>query len=196
MGVMALAQSFIYLISASLLLPDMLLLCLNTVIIIFYAGVFFSDWLERARMKTPGPEELKKCASELDGSGVLPHGPAAFLRALKAVPQLTGADAALLAHREISRMMKSMDKLKIIVRAGPGLGLIGTLIPMGTGLASLGQGDIAKLNAEMVIAFTATVVGLSQGLAAYFFYIIRRRWLDEDSRNIEYLAEIISDGKN
>jgi biopolymer transport protein ExbB/TolQ len=60
--------------------------------------------------------------------------------------------------------------------------LLGTLIPMGTGLASLGQGDLTKLSSDLVIAFTTTVVGLAAGTVAFCFYTVRRRWLEGTSK--------------
>ncbi len=82
----------------------------------------------------------------------------------------------------------------MIIRIGPSLGLIGTLIPMGTGLAALGQGDMTGLSSDLVIAFTTTVVGLAVGIVAYFFYTIKRRWVEEDIKNIELATEILASG--
>ncbi|MGD9217403.1 MAG: MotA/TolQ/ExbB proton channel family protein, partial [Desulfobacteraceae bacterium] len=67
---------------------------------------------------------------------------------------------------------------------------IGTLIPMGTGLAALGQGDMTKLSTDLVIAFTTTVTGLAIGTAAFFFYTVRRRWIEEDIKNMELATEM------
>ena len=77
------------------------------------------------------------------------------------------------------------------MRTGPSLGLLGTLIPMGTGLASLGQGDLTKLSSDLVIAFTTTVVGMAVGTLAFCFYTIRRRWLEEDIKNMEMATELL-----
>ena len=88
------------------------------------------------------------------------------------------------------KLWKSMDRLRILVRVAPSLGLIGTLIPMGTGLAALGQGDMTRLTTDLVIAFTTTVVGLAIGTVSFFFYTIRRRWIEEDIKNMELATEI------
>ncbi len=92
------------------------------------------------------------------------------------------------------KLWKSMDRLRILVRAAPSLGLIGTLIPMGTGLAALGQGDTTKLSTDLVIAFTTTVTGLAIGTAAFFFYTVRRRWIEEDIKNMELATELEAAG--
>ncbi|WP_246804102.1 MotA/TolQ/ExbB proton channel family protein [Desulfosarcina cetonica] len=91
------------------------------------------------------------------------------------------------------KLWKSMDRLRILVRAAPSLGLIGTLIPMGTGLAALGQGDMTRLTTDLVIAFTTTVVGLAIGTVAFFLYTIRRRWIEEDIKNMELATEMLMD---
>ena len=89
------------------------------------------------------------------------------------------------------RLWRSLDSLKMIIRIGPGLGLIGTLIPMGTGLAALGQGDLAQLSQDLVVAFTTTVVGMALGLLSYFFFTIQRRWVEQDIKNMELAAELL-----
>ena len=92
------------------------------------------------------------------------------------------------------RLWTSMDRLRILVRTAPSLGLLGTLIPMGTGLAALGQGDMTRLSADLVIAFTTTVTGLAIGAAAFFFYTVRRRWVEEDIKNMELATQMATFG--
>ena len=54
----------------------------------------------------------------------------------------------------------------------------------------MGQGDITKLSADLVIAFTTTVLGLAEGMSAYFLYLARRRWVEEDIRALEFITEM------
>ena len=75
-----------------------------------------------------------------------------------------------------------------MVRVGPSVGLIGTLIPMSTGLAGLSQGDMSRLSSDLVLAFTATVVGLTVGVTSFVLYTIRSRWLEDD---LEILALVM-----
>jgi biopolymer transport protein ExbB/TolQ len=100
-----------------------------------------------------------------------------------------------LVQETVLAINKSMDRLRIVVRVAPGLGLIGTLIPMGTGLAALGQGDMSRLTSDLVIAFTTTVVGLALGLLAYCIWTITSRWAEEDIKNIELAAEVLMKAK-
>lgn len=191
MELMAFLKSFIYLVSSSLLFPVLLLLCLLTLWTVVYSGHFFSMWLSRRRLK---PDPLA-AASEKEFSAFPPYV-RAFTDKLLAIPHDHRREIAVLnLLREMEhRMWKSLDGLKMLIRIGPGLGLIGTLIPMGTGLASLGQGDISRLSGDLVIAFTTTVVGMALGLAAYCFFTVRRRWIEEDIKNMELVAEIVEHG--
>jgi uncharacterized membrane protein len=45
---------------------------------------------------------------------------------------------------------------------------------------------------HLVIAFTTTVTGLAIGTAAFFFYTVRRRWIEEDIKNMELATEMAS----
>ena len=68
-----------------------------------------------------------------------------------------------------------IGRADILARVGPMLGLMGTLIPLGPGLASLGQGDVRTLAASVTLAFDTTVLGLSIGALGYGVGQTRRR---------------------
>lgn len=191
----ALLKTFIYLVSSSLLYPVLFLLAVLVLLIIVYAGAFFAEWLERLRLKHCPASELPdqlKCGRP---SAAVSHRVNRYLQLLHHA-KANGSAAAVenLLQSTTHALWKSMDRLRILVRAAPSLGLIGTLIPMGTGLAALGQGDMTKLTTDLVIAFTTTVVGLAIGTAAFFFYTIRRRWIEEDVKNMELATELAMAG--
>ena len=96
----------------------------------------------------------------------------------------------LLQSKE-QKMTKGLDKLRLMIRVGPTLGLMGTIIPMGPALSALSQGDLEKLSSNIIIAFTTTVVGLAIGIAAYFLSMVKNRWIHEDIKNLEYFTECI-----
>ena len=60
-----------------------------------------------------------------------------------------------------------MVYLFVPYQLGPILGLLGTLIPLGPGLAALGSGDIVTLAEALTVAFDTTVTGLVIGALAY-----------------------------
>lgn len=100
----------------------------------------------------------------------------------------------LLQSKE-QKMTRSLDKLRLMIRVGPTLGLMGTIIPMGPALSALSQGDLEKLSSNIIIAFTTTVVGLAIGIAAYFLSTVKNRWIHEDIKNLEYFTECIMENK-
>jgi len=191
----AFLKTFIYLISASLLYPVLFLLAVLCLYIIVCAGTFFAEWLERVRLHKCRAQDLPKLLKTAGYSAVVSHRVKQYIETLLRVirrDDATEEAAENLLQQETLILWKSMDRLRILIRAAPALGLIGTLIPMGTGLAALGQGDMTRLSADLVIAFTTTVVGLAVGTAAFFIYTVRRRWIEEDIKNIELATEMLA----
>lgn len=80
---------------------------------------------------------------------------------------------------------KRLERVDLLARSGPILGLMGTLIPLGPGLAALSSGNIEQLATAMTVAFDTTVLGLLIGLFGYIFGRIRRRWYEVTLLEIE-----------
>lgn len=99
--------------------------------------------------------------------------------------------ARKLIENEELKIAKSLEKTDVVVRLGPTLGLMGTLIPMGPGLAALGAGDIAGLAQAIIIAFDTTVVGLAAGGIAYVISKVRKRWYEDNLTTLETLSESV-----
>ena len=57
-------------------------------------------------------------------------------------------------------VQKILAKYRMLVKFGPMLGLMGTLIPMGPALVGLGLGDISSMAYNMQVAFATTVIGM------------------------------------
>ncbi|MBD5331101.1 MAG: MotA/TolQ/ExbB proton channel family protein [Bacteroides sp.] len=58
-------------------------------------------------------------------------------------------------------VQKQLSKHRLLIKFGPMLGLMGTLIPMGPALVGLASGDIASMASNMQVAFATTVVGMA-----------------------------------
>ena len=191
MEITALLTSYIYLLSSSLLLPVLSLLSVLSIWVVVYAGGFCAKSIHRYRL--PKVVDFVSAFSNQDyrgGSQVV----RSFVDALTARQQRDRSSLMVdnLLRETEQTLLKELDRLKIMVRVGPGLGLIGTLIPMGTGLAGLSQGDFSRLSGDLVIAFTTTVVGLALGLICYFFYVVQYRWFEVDMKNMELVVEIMT----
>lgn len=73
---------------------------------------------------------------------------------------------------------RRIDHCDFLARIAPMLGLMGTLIPLGPGLAALGEGDLTTLSTAVSVAFDTTVLGLLVGIAGFVMGRLRRRWYD------------------
>ena len=101
-----------------------------------------------------------------------------------------GLEHVVLEREELAR--RTLTGSRLLVRVGPSLGLLGTLIPMGTALASLAAGNLEAMAAQMVVAFTTTIVGLSAGTIAFVVQMVRHGWVNETVREQRFLAERIA----
>jgi biopolymer transport protein ExbB/TolQ len=102
-----------------------------------------------------------------------------------------GAFEHLLLERE-ETLRHSLSPSRTLVKIGPSIGLLGTLIPMGTSLASLATGNLEAMAGQMVVAFTTTIIGLATGTLAYVVAASRQGWVNESIREQRFLAERIA----
>lgn len=100
-----------------------------------------------------------------------------------------GADPAQAREYALARyelaVQRRLDRTRLLVRAGPAIGLMGTLIPLAPGLAALGDGDVALLAENLRDAFGATVIGLLVGTVAFALTLARTRMYTEDLTALE-----------
>lgn len=87
------------------------------------------------------------------------------------------------------RRWKGLSRLRLAVRVGPALGLMGTLIPMAYALQGLAQGDLPTLASNLVTAFAATVIGLAISIIAYLVAAAREVWIRADTGELTFHAE-------
>jgi biopolymer transport protein ExbB/TolQ len=86
------------------------------------------------------------------------------------------------------RSMKRLERTRILVRAGPALGLMGTLIPLSPALQALAEGNVGSLTQELRVAFSVTVAGLLVGMVAFAVSLIRDRLYAQDFSDVEYVV--------
>lgn len=168
-------ETLLYSISNVLYLPVLLGIAALTLYMLVCFGTFGAEWIERRR----GVRMLVAIAR---------HDMAAALTAQEGEP---GLDARLerVVQRADAAGVRRLDGVRFVVRVGPALGLMGTLIPMGISLAGLAQGNLPKMAESMTTAFTATVVGLACSVCAYVLSLVREHWLRSDLTDIAYAAE-------
>ncbi|MEK6766100.1 MAG: MotA/TolQ/ExbB proton channel family protein [Planctomycetota bacterium] len=204
MNIITYLQTILYTISSLLLYPVMILLICLLVMLIITIGRFLGEYIERRShlakhnvkelIETINNSKLHDIIERVEEfrSGLPYHAKNYFMdmvQELKKSGNDTDMRVEYLLQSKEQQMTKKLDKLRLLIRVGPSLGLMGTIIPMSSALAALSQGDIEKMSDSMIIAFSTTVVGLLIGIGAYFTSMLQNRWLNEDIKNIEYLTE-------
>jgi biopolymer transport protein ExbB/TolQ len=84
--------------------------------------------------------------------------------------------------------MRRLERTRALVRLGPALGLMGTLIPLSPALAGLAEGDVKQLSENLRIAFSVTVLGLLIGAIAFVISLVRDRLYGQDLSDLEFIA--------
>lgn len=84
--------------------------------------------------------------------------------------------------------LRRLERTRILVRMGPALGLMGTLIPLSPALAGLADGDVTSLTDNLRVAFSVTVAGLMVGAIAFAISLVRDRLYAQDYSDVEYVA--------
>ncbi len=90
--------------------------------------------------------------------------------------------------------VKRLEKTRILVRVGPMLGLMGTLIPLAPALTGLAEGNTKMLTDNLRIAFSVTVIGLLIGGLGFIVSIVRDRFYQQDISDLEYMLELLEGG--
>ena len=194
--------SLIHIISESLLTPVVILIVIFIVIILLSLGGFINELISRKPIKSEQLEELIRKISfskdhneikeAVNNSNLFDYQKYVLIRIANNHDIGSEARKALaseLISDEESRLIKNTSRTDILVRLGPILGLLGTLIPLGPGLAALGSGDITTLAESLTIAFDTTVTGLTVGGIAYLISKFKKQWYESDLIVIETLAE-------
>lgn len=177
MNILAGLETFLYAISSALFYPVVAGIVLLTFWIFISFGGFLREYIERRQGNSFALGRYRRSIeSEFRGP--------------EANSQLLDIRLERLLQKAELDLIKSLDRIRFVIRVGPALGLMGTLIPMGISLAALAQGDMPKMAGNMVTAFTTTVVGLACGVAAYLMSIVKEKWVRADMREMEYITEL------
>ena len=194
--------SLIHILSESLLTPVVVLLVISIVIVILSLGGLINEYISRKPINSNELEELVRKVSfsgnvsdmknEIEKSNLFNYQKEILIRI--ANNHDIGRDArkalaAELISNEETRLIKKTNKTDILVKVGPILGLLGTLIPLGPGLAALGSGDIMTLAQSLTIAFDTTVTGLSIGALSFLISKFKKQWYETDLIDVETVAE-------
>ncbi len=184
--------NILYWLSTGLMIPVTLCLILFFVRAVIMIGGFYGAYISRTKINV-------KINQELEQTEV-----ATFMATLADYDSTKSPLIASLAKIGNSQSTAKVDKIigdyeiladkelgtsKLLVKMGPMLGLMGTLIPMGPALVGLATGDISSMASNMQVAFATTVIGIIIGAIGFVTLQVKQRWVADDMNILEYIAE-------
>jgi biopolymer transport protein ExbB/TolQ len=184
-------------IATALRIPVLIAAVLVLLLCALELGRFLTEYWRR-RLRDFDLRELtqRAIADPQHARGYAYDAPGAIAaEALVEIATAPGADRGrsrehALAGYELN-VQRRLDRTRLLVRAGPAIGLMGTLIPLVPGLAALSNGDVSALAENLRDAFGATVVGLLVGTVAFALTLARTRMYTEDLAALEQGTEIL-----
>ena len=197
----------IFHVASALQVPVLILALLALAAVIFELGSYAVELRGRSRRRFDALSQGAEKARQALLTGDRPAA-AAAVSALPRSPTMRRTLDYIVAHagtdggdHQINKALADFDfdsqrrlaRTRLLVRAGPALGLMGTLIPLSPALTGLANGNTTALSQNLRIAFSVTVVGLLIGAVAFGLSLSRDRMYGQDLSDLEYIAAIISD---
>lgn len=198
-------EQVIFDVAEALRYPVLVLALAALALVLVETGAFAVEVVRRRRRDTARLERVaQKAKAALEGGDV----PAARLAlreiawssamatTLELVAERTrasgGADRVAKALADFDfASLRRLERTRVLVRAGPALGLMGTLIPLAPALAGLAEGDVAQLSRNLRVAFSVTVLGLVIGAVAFGISLVRDRLYGQDLSDLEFVVAML-----
>lgn len=191
-------SDILYWISTGLLVPVIVLLILLFIRALLLIGNFFGQYLAirksgaliNGKIKGLSHNNIDNFAAGLPNKNL-----SLAVKYMHSIYEFRNSPVhlqRLLADFEIEAD-KDLAISKTLVKMGPMLGLMGTLIPMGPALVGLSTGDIASMAYNMQVAFATTVVGLFSSAVGYITQQVKQRWYLQDMTNLEFLVGLLNE---
>ena len=193
---MELISNMLFWLSNGMLIPDIIFLLFFFIKALLMIGGFYGTYIARTKINVKLNREIGKTGVE-EFLDTLPEGNGKsklleYLRKIKAAPQDRALREKLLGDYEIAAD-KELGQSKLLVKIGPMLGLMGTIIPMGPALVGLATGDIGSMAYNMQVAFATTVVGIVIGAIGFITLQVKQRWVADDMNILEYVVESLNE---
>lgn len=178
-------------LAQALLVPDIILLLLFAGYALFCIGsVLMEYFTERRNFKVAMPEFLaalmaaeENTIPEVIRSSQLLNRQKSALLTVYDYRTLPGDALLALIRRTVNAEETHYNRItgrnNTAAKISPMLGLMGTLIPLGPGVAALGQADPTALSSSLLIAFDTTVAGLAVAAVCLAVGKIRSVWYND-----------------
>lgn len=199
--------NIIFRVAEALELPVVILALLALAAILVELGMFIVEMVKRRKRTFAALSRSGSSARQAVDAGRIDEASAllqtvawssavgaAFSVIVKEIGK-PGADTRIakeLADFDFSREAR-LSRTRLLVRVGPALGLMGTLIPLAPALDGLARGDVDALTENLRLAFSITVLGILIGALALGVSLVRERLYGQDFSDLEYIAAILTD---
>lgn len=200
-------EDFLFELAEALLYPVLIAALLTVILVVVELGILAGELYKRRNRGIDKLEfviaHVKAYLAAGDTQSAL-----ATVRTLGYSKSMQGALEALILQRGLPdsedriakrlaeydyKSLKRLERTRILVRMGPALGLMGTLIPLSPALAALAEGNVQQLTNDLRVAFSVTVAGLLVGMIAFAVSLVRDRLYAQDFSDVEYVAAALSD---
>ena len=190
-------SKILFLVSDSLLIPDIIVLLVLFVRALLLVGSFYNRFItkykndkqlnEAIRTLTPESAEQLKALLPARDNALYTQ----YLRdILSHIPDEAYYDYMISNFENEGE--KDIATSKLLAKVGPVLGLIGTLIAMSPALTGRSTGDISKMASNMQVVFATTVVGLVISLVGLVTLQFKQRWYSKEINNLEYVSRVLT----
>lgn len=196
-------EEFLFTIVDAMRVPVLIAVLLALLFTLYELGTFFVELARRRGSEgQAGLESASAAARFALDQGDAPAAARALLGRATSAPmadaltqiieQHDGAEASdrmakILADFDLLSLRK-LERTRMMVRFGPALGLMGTLIPLSPALDGLAKGNVELLSDNLRVAFSVTVMGLFIGAIAFAVSLVRDRMYAQDLSDLEYIA--------
>jgi biopolymer transport protein ExbB/TolQ len=199
-------EEILFDVSEALRVPVLVLSLAALFVVVVEAGSLLVEVRRRRHRSLPGLERaVEECRGRLaagqQGPALAALLPFAWnLQMAEAfegiVEQRSRPDAEARIAKRLAEYdylsLRRLERTRILVRMGPALGLMGTLIPLSPALAGLADGDVTTLTDNLRVAFSVTVAGLLVGAFAFAISLLRDRLYAQDYSDVEYVAAALT----
>lgn len=191
-------SNILFVISNSLLIPDILFLILLFLRSLLLVGSFYNSFMQRRRLalllgdvRKLTPQTVQELGDKLPKESTSPL--ITYLRDLIQREGLTEDYVNFQLSNYESLCEKDLNLSKLLTKVGPVLGLVGTLISMSPALVGLSSGDISAMAYNMQVVFATTVVGLVISLVGLITLQYMQRWYTKDVALLDYISSLLLD---
>lgn len=197
----------IFHVASALEVPVLILALLALALVVYELGSYLIELRGRSRRRFDtlrrGAEQARKALLENDRPAAT-----AAVSGIARSPAMASTLAFIIdnartdgSDHQLNKALADFDfdaqrrlaRTRMLVRAGPALGLMGTLIPLSPALTGLAAGNTAELSHDLRVAFSVTVVGLLIGAVAFGLSLSRDRMYSQDLSDLQYVAAVIDD---